>query len=106
MTVVILAGGAWVMYRRRNAIAAKAHDRNPREADPLAHYENLYRPRTQRFHRVLRLQGLRFLNWQARWNITQALERAVEWYKAWHAGRDVQPVMIRQLADFVVATRK
>jgi CDP-glucose 4,6-dehydratase len=48
----------------------------------------------------------RLLNWQARWNITQALERAVEWYKAWHAGRDVRPVMIRQLADFTAATSK
>jgi len=58
---------------------------------------------------VLRLDATkasRLLNWQARWNITQALERAVEWYKVWHAGRDVRPIMIRQLADFTVAPTK
>jgi CDP-glucose 4,6-dehydratase len=48
----------------------------------------------------------RLLNWQVRWNITQALEQAVEWYKAWHEGSDVRPIMIRQLADFSAAAGK
>lgn len=43
------------------------------------------------------------LAWQARWDLAHTLERTVEWYKAWHAGRDVRPVMARQLADFVGA---
>ena len=46
------------------------------------------------------------LNWQAHWDITQALERAVEWYKVWQAGRDVQSIMTRQLADFAAAAGK
>src|SRR5262245_45915684 len=48
----------------------------------------------------------RLLNWQARWNITKALEQAVEWYKAWHKGGDVRSIMIRQLADFTAAAGK
>ena len=46
------------------------------------------------------------LGWTAQWDTTQALERSVEWYKAWAAGKDVRPLMKRQLADFVTTSQK
>ena len=45
----------------------------------------------------------RLLGWDAHWGIIEALERTVEWYKAWQAGLDVRPLMTRQLADFSAA---
>jgi len=46
------------------------------------------------------------LGWAARWDLSQTLERSVEWYRAWESGRDVRPLMARQLADFEAATGK
>jgi CDP-glucose 4,6-dehydratase len=46
------------------------------------------------------------LGWRPRWALTETLERAVDWYKAWQAGRDVRPLMARQVADFAAAAGK
>jgi len=57
---------------------------------------------------TLRLDATRasaLLGWNARWDVTRAVERAVEWYKAWASGRDVRPLMIRQLADFAASSK-
>jgi CDP-glucose 4,6-dehydratase len=57
----------------------------------------------------LRLDATRastLLGWAARWDLTQTLERAVEWYKTWQSGQDVRPLMRRQLADFASAAGK
>jgi CDP-glucose 4,6-dehydratase len=43
------------------------------------------------------------LGWQARWDLSKTLERTVEWYRAWHAGKDVRSLLTRQLADFTSA---
>jgi CDP-glucose 4,6-dehydratase len=40
------------------------------------------------------------LGWNTHWDLTQTLERAVEWYRVWHRGQDVRSLMTRQLADF------
>jgi CDP-glucose 4,6-dehydratase len=42
----------------------------------------------------------------ARWDLTQTLERSVEWYRAWKSGQDVRPIMARQLVDFAAAEAK
>ena len=39
--------------------------------------------------------------WQPRWNISDAVEKTVEWTKAWMAGADVASVMDRQIAEFL-----
>jgi len=46
------------------------------------------------------------LGWRPRWDLTETLERAVDWYKTWQAGRDVRPLMAQQLADFAAAAGK
>jgi CDP-glucose 4,6-dehydratase len=55
---------------------------------------------------ILRLDTAKahtMLSWEARWDIAHTLERTVEWYRAWHSGQDVRPVMARQLAEFMTA---
>jgi dTDP-D-glucose 4,6-dehydratase len=46
------------------------------------------------------------LGWGASWDLTQTLERSVEWYRTWESKRDVRPIMTRQIADFAAATGK
>ncbi len=52
---------------------------------------------------ILRLdstKALQLLGWKPRWNLTETLERAVEWYKAWQQGHDIRQLMTRQLEAF------
>lgn len=39
--------------------------------------------------------------WKPRWNLETAMEKVVEWSKAWAAGGDVRPVMDRQIKEFL-----
>lgn len=39
--------------------------------------------------------------WLPRWNLETAVEKVVEWTKAWVQGKDVRPVMDKQIAEFV-----
>jgi len=43
------------------------------------------------------------LGWVPRWDLERALERTVEWYRAFEAGAPLQPLMLAQLEDFAVA---
>ncbi len=38
--------------------------------------------------------------WQPRWHVKEAVERTVEWTKAWQAGEDVQACMEKQIREF------
>lgn len=40
------------------------------------------------------------LGWEPRWHVEQAVERTVEWTRAWLAGEDVSVCMERQIAAF------
>jgi CDP-glucose 4,6-dehydratase len=50
-------------------------------------------------------KAARLLGWRARWDFIKTLELAVDWYKAWNAGRDVRPIMARQIAEYLAADR-
>lgn len=39
--------------------------------------------------------------WKPHWDIETAIEKVVEWSKAWMAGEDVRPVMDRQIEEFL-----
>ena len=39
--------------------------------------------------------------WQPRWNLETAVEKVVEWSKAWEKGEDVRPVMDKQIMEFL-----
>lgn len=39
--------------------------------------------------------------WQPRWNLETAVEKVVEWSKAWVKGEDVRPVMDKQIMEFL-----
>lgn len=39
--------------------------------------------------------------WKPRWDLEKAIEKVVEWSKAWIAGKDVQSIMNRQIAEFL-----
>lgn len=39
--------------------------------------------------------------WKPHWNLDTAIEKTVEWSKAWLAGQDVRPVMDRQIKQFI-----
>ena len=41
--------------------------------------------------------------WKPHWNLETAIEKVVEWSKAWVAGDDVRPVMDRQIEEFLEA---
>ena len=39
--------------------------------------------------------------WKPHWNLETAVEKVVEWSKAWVAGENVRNVMDRQIAEFL-----
>lgn len=41
--------------------------------------------------------------WKPHWNLEKAIEKTVEWSKAWTAGQDVREVMNRQIEEFLEA---
>ncbi|MES9934830.1 MAG: CDP-glucose 4,6-dehydratase [Sedimenticola sp.] len=40
------------------------------------------------------------LHWQPRWNLEEAIEKTVEWYKAFYAGEDVLSLMKTQIGQY------
>ena len=40
-------------------------------------------------------------DWHPRWNLETAIEKVVEWTRAWIAGQDVRPVMDQQINEFL-----
>lgn len=42
--------------------------------------------------------------WAPRWDLDQAVEKTVEWSKAWIAGEDVRAVMDRQIVEYLEKT--
>lgn len=43
------------------------------------------------------------LGWRPRWPLGVALDRALEWHRAWRAGEDVYAVCLRQIAEYEAA---
>ena len=43
------------------------------------------------------------LGWAPRWDLERALERTVEWYRAFEAGEPLRPLMLAQLEEFAAA---
>jgi CDP-glucose 4,6-dehydratase len=41
------------------------------------------------------------LGWAPRWRLGDALERTVDWYKAFYAGRDMQPLSLAQIDEYL-----
>ena len=39
--------------------------------------------------------------WKPHWNLETAIEKVVEWSKAWVAGKNVRPVMDKQIRDYL-----
>lgn len=44
------------------------------------------------------------LGWQPRWNLPIALDRTLEWHRAWRAGADMAEVSLRQIQAYEAAT--
>lgn len=40
------------------------------------------------------------LDWQPRWSLETALDRIVEWHRAWRGGEDMRAVCLRQIAAY------
>lgn len=43
------------------------------------------------------------LGWRPRWNIDQALDATVQWYKAYQSGHELRDLMIRQIQSYLRA---
>lgn len=43
--------------------------------------------------------------WNPHWNLETAIEKVVEWSRVWAAGKDVRPVMDKQIKEFLEAER-
>lgn len=43
----------------------------------------------------------RDFGWHPRWNLETAVEKVVEWSKVWSQGKDVRPIMDKQLNEFL-----
>lgn len=66
--------------------------------------------RAEQLHeaRYLRLDSSKARNqlgWHPRWNLNQALEATVTWYKAYQSGQDTRPVVLRQIHAYEKALR-
>lgn len=46
------------------------------------------------------------LAWKPVWNIATALEKTVEWYRAWDAGENIQEVMEKQILNYLSEMKK
>ena len=40
------------------------------------------------------------LNWAPRWSLDQALERIIEWHRAWRAGADMRALCLQQISQY------
>jgi len=40
------------------------------------------------------------LGWRPRWSIARTLDETISWYKAWHAGKDMQAYTLNQIETF------
>jgi CDP-glucose 4,6-dehydratase len=40
------------------------------------------------------------LGWAPRWNLEQALENVVDWYRAYQAGEDLRVVVLEQIKAY------
>jgi CDP-glucose 4,6-dehydratase len=40
------------------------------------------------------------MGWQPRWRLAEALERTVEWHKAWRQGRNMSAFSLTQIVDY------
>ncbi|OEU66316.1 MAG: CDP-glucose 4,6-dehydratase [Desulfobacterales bacterium S5133MH16] len=45
------------------------------------------------------------LDWQPRWNLDSALEKIVEWTRAYQKGKDVREVCLKQIDEYLQAVR-
>lgn len=43
--------------------------------------------------------------WKPHWNLEKSIEKVVEWSKAWMAGKDVRPIMDKQIKEFQEAEK-
>ena len=43
--------------------------------------------------------------WQPRWHITEAVEKTVEWTKAWQSGADINSVMEKQIMEYMAENK-
>lgn len=43
--------------------------------------------------------------WQPRWHITEAVQKTVEWTKAWCSGKDINAVMKSQIKEYMAVKR-
>ena len=43
--------------------------------------------------------------WQPRWHITEAVEKTVEWTKAWQSGADINSVMVKQIMEYMAENK-
>lgn len=40
------------------------------------------------------------LGWQPRWSVYEALDAVIEWYSAWHAGKDIVELTLNQIKKY------
>ena len=62
------------------------HDGGPHEANSLKH--DCSKLKTT-------------FGWYPHWNLNDAMEKIVEWSKAWIAGQDIRPIMDKQIEEFL-----
>lgn len=43
--------------------------------------------------------------WKPRWHITEAVEKTVEWTKAWQRGKDINDVMKKQIMEYMAVNK-
>lgn len=41
------------------------------------------------------------LGWKPRWNLSEAIEKVVEWSKAWHKGDEITVLMDKQIEEYI-----
>ena len=62
-----------------------------------------YHPHEARYLKLDISKAREALGWRPRWPLDTALERIVDWHKAWARGEDMRALCLRQIADYQAA---
>jgi len=64
------------------------------------HYDEREQPHEARYLKLDISKARAELGWRPRWNLEQALDRIVEWHRAWRTGGDARALCLAQIAAY------
>lgn len=64
--------------------------------------DSAYRPHEAHYLKLDCSKAKARLGWRPKWKLDQALDKVVEWNDAYHAGKNMQDICLKQIAEYVM----